>query len=135
MATKKATRSSSKSGSGSGTGKSRSTGTSGRSASRTNRELTDHEEIRSWAEERGAVPSCVKKTGGEGDVGMIRLDFPGYSGEDTLQKICWDDWFEKFDENNLALIVQDTTSRGQKSNFNKLVKRTSQARPKTRAAH
>ena len=75
-------------------------------------------------------------TGGRGDTGMIRLDFPGYSGEGSLQEISWDDWFEKFDERNLALIVQDKTGRGQKSNFNKLISRESaeQKRPKARAA-
>jgi len=101
--------------------------------------LTDHEAIQQWAEERSATPACVKKTGGKGDVGMIRLDFPGYSGEDSLQPISWDEWFEKFDDNHLALIVQDTTAGGQKSNFNKLVKRSpveaGQQRPRTRAAH
>jgi hypothetical protein len=97
--------------------------------------LTDHEEIRRWAEERGATPSCVIGTGGGGDTGMIRLDFPGYSGEGSLQEISWDEWFQKFDENNLALMVQEKTARGQKSNFNKLVKRSSaQSRPRTRAA-
>jgi len=97
--------------------------------------LIDHEEIRQWAEERGAQPSCVRNTGGGGDVGMIRLDFPGYSGADSLEPIEWDEWFQKFDENGLALIVQNTTARGQKSNFNKLVKRTTAAqRPRTRAA-
>jgi hypothetical protein len=85
---------------------------------------TDHDEIRRWAEERSAKPSCVKGTGGNDDVGMIRLDFPGYSGEQSLQQISWDEWFEKFDDNDLALLVQDETSSGQKSNFNKLVKRT-----------
>lgn len=84
---------------------------------------TDHEQIRKWAEERGAHPACVRGTGGKEDVGMIRLDFPGYSGEDKLQPISWDDWFEKFDERKLALIYQDETSGGQKSNFNKLVSR------------
>jgi hypothetical protein len=97
--------------------------------------LTDHEEIRKWAEDRGATPSCVKKTGGKGDVGMIRLDFPGYSGEDSLQEISWDDWFQALDENNLALIVQEKTAAGQKSNFNKLVNRTAaKQKPKTRTA-
>ncbi len=97
--------------------------------------LTDHKQIRQWAEARGAVPSCVKGTGSSEDVGMIRLDFPGYSGEESLQEISWDEWFEKFDENGLALMVQEKTSRGQQSNFNKLVKRTTaQKRPKTRAA-
>ncbi|PSH05326.1 MAG: hypothetical protein CXZ00_03225 [Acidobacteria bacterium] len=84
---------------------------------------TDHEEIRRWAEERGAQPSCVRRTGGKGDVGMIRLDFPGYRGGDTLEPISWDDWFRKFDESNLALVYQETTARGQKSNFNKLIGR------------
>lgn len=54
---------------------------------------------------------------------MIRLDFPGYSGADSLEHVDWNEWFRKFDENNLGLLVQDTTARGQKSNFNKLVSR------------
>jgi ferritin-like metal-binding protein YciE len=99
--------------------------------------LFDHEEIRRWAEERGAHPACVRRTGGEGDIGMIRLDFPGYSGEESLEPISWDDWFRKFDENALALMVQDETSTGEKSNFNKIVSRESaegKARPRARSA-
>lgn len=91
--------------------------------SASSRTLVDHDEIRQWAEERDAKPSCVKGTGGEEDVGMIRLDFPGYSGEDSLEEIGWDDWFQKFDESNLALLVQEETARGERSNFNKLVGR------------
>ena len=87
------------------------------------RVVTDHEEIRQWAEDRGAHPACVRGTGGKGDTGMIRLDFPGYSGEDSLEEIGWDQFFEKFDEQGLALLLQDTTARGQKSNFNKLIAR------------
>lgn len=84
---------------------------------------TDHEQIRQWAESRGARPACVRGTGGGGDTGMIRLDFPGFSGEDSLQEISWDEWFQQFDENNLALLCQETTKDGQPSNFNKLVSR------------
>jgi ferritin-like metal-binding protein YciE len=84
---------------------------------------TDREEIRQWAEERGAHPACVKGTGGGGDTGMIRLDFPGYSGGDSLQEITWDEFFEKFQEQGLALLMQDKTARGQKSNFNKIIAR------------
>ena len=87
--------------------------------------MKDHAEIRRWAEARGAQPACVKGTGGKGDVGMIRLDFPGFSGARSLQKISWDEWFRRFDESNLALLVQDSTARGKKSNFNKLVARES----------
>jgi hypothetical protein len=54
---------------------------------------------------------------------MIRLDFPGYSGEQSLEKIEWDEWLGKFDESGLALLVQDKTASGERSNFNKLVNR------------
>ena len=84
---------------------------------------TNHEEIRRWAEERGGKPACVKGTGGGGDTGLLRIDFPGYTGADSLQHISWDEWFEKFDEKNLALLYQETTKGGQRSNFNKLVDR------------
>jgi hypothetical protein len=111
-----------------------SAGTRRRTGSSANRSakskvLIDHDEIRRWAEERGAQPARVKGTERNGDdVGIIRLDFPGYTGEDTLEHISWDDWFEEFDKRNLALIVQDKTAGGQQSNFNKLVGReTAQA--------
>jgi len=104
--------------------------------------LTDHDEIREWAEERGATPSCVKGTGKRGGLGMLRLDFPGFTGEESLQPVDWDEWLEEFDKDNLALLVQDTTAGGERSNFNKLVSRQSverkqagkQHRQKTRAA-
>jgi hypothetical protein len=93
------------------------------------RVLTDHDEIRRWAEERGAKPACVRGTGGKGDIGMLRLDFPGYSGAESLEHISWEDWSRKFDERSLALLVQDQMASGQKSNFNKLIsRRTARAR-------
>ena len=85
--------------------------------------LTDHEEIKRWAEARKAKPACVKGTGGKSDPGMIRLDLPGFSGSESLQSISWDEWFKAFDENGLALLVQDKTADGKQSNFNKLVSR------------
>ena len=89
------------------------------------RVLTDHDEIRRWAEERGARPSAVQRTHTDDNVGIIRLDFPGYSGGDSLEEIEWDEWFDKFDDNNLALIVQEETAGGEQSNFNKIVSRDS----------
>lgn len=84
---------------------------------------TDHDEIREWAEARGAKPAHVKSTGSKSDVGLLRLDFPGYSGADSLEHIEWDEFFEKFDEANLALVYQEETADGETSNFNKLVSR------------
>lgn len=90
--------------------------------SHTSKTTTDHAEIRRWAEARHATPSRVKGTGSTNDPGMIRLDFPGYSGE-SLAPITWDQWFEAFDKNKLALVYQDETADGARSNFNKLVSR------------
>lgn len=101
----------------------RSSKANGRGKSQSSNATTDHDFIRQWAEERGAQPACVKGTGKKGDLGMIRLDFPGYSGADSLQPISWDEWFDRFDANHLALIVQDKTASGETSNFNKLVRR------------
>lgn len=91
----------------------------------TARPLIDRDEIQRWSEERKATPACVKGTGGKGDTGMIRLDFPGYSGGDSLVEISWEDWFKTFEDRGLALLVQDKTADGQRSNFNKLVSRDS----------
>lgn len=65
---------------------------------------------------------------------MIRLDFPGYSGADSLEPIEWDEWFDKFEERGLALLVQDKTARGQRSNFNKLVSRETASGAKKRSS-
>src|SRR4051794_7410255 len=88
---------------------------------------TDHDEIRQGAEQRGAKPRCVRGTGGGGDAGLLRLDFPGYSGGDSLQEISWEEWFEKFDEQGLALLYQEQTAGGEPSNFNKIVSRATAA--------
>jgi len=96
---------------------------SGRKSAALTKTTTDHEEIRRWAEERGARPACVKGTGKGRPGYMIRLDFPGFSGEDSLEEITWDDFFQQFDENSLALIYQEKTAQGKSSNFNKFVSR------------
>lgn len=91
----------------------------------TSQQTTNHDEIRKWAEARNGKPSCVQGTGGGGDQGVLRLMFPDapQSQDDALQEISWDEFFEKFEESNLALVYQDETAGGQKSNFSKLVSR------------
>jgi hypothetical protein len=94
---------------------------------------TDHDTIRRWVEERGGTPSQVGATAKGGQTGIIRIDFPGFSGEGRLEPIDWDEWFRKFDEANLAFVYEDETAGGERSNFNKLIGReTAQARAKGR---
>ena len=82
---------------------------------------TDHEEIRKWVEARGGHPAHVKGTGDEEDAGLLRIDFPGYSGEQRLEAISWEEFFETFDENNLAFLYQEKTADGKESRFSKLI--------------
>jgi hypothetical protein len=82
---------------------------------------TDHEEIKRWVEERGGKPATVKGTGKE--AGVLRIDFPGYSGGDSLEEISWEDFFTKFDESNLQFLYQEQTSSGEQSRFNKFISR------------
>lgn len=90
---------------------------------------TDHQTIRRWAEARGGKPSRVIGTGDrtDDDPGILRIDFPGYEGQDSLEPIDWDEFFEKFEEKKLAFLYQDKTDDGQTSFFNKLVSRKSAA--------
>ena len=76
---------------------------------------TDHQTIRRWAEENGARPSRIKGTGGGEDPGMLRLDFD--EEHDQLQEITWDEWFDAFERNQLAILLSEETR------FNKIVSR------------
>jgi hypothetical protein len=86
---------------------------------------TDHAEIRQWVEKRGGRPARVERTGKGDDPGVLRLDFG--EPDQTLEQISWDEFFEKFDENKLALLYQDRTESGSESRFNKLIDRNRQA--------
>ena len=87
------------------------------------RVTTDHETIRTWAEARGGKPATVKSTASNGEAGLLRIDFPGYKGEGSLEEITWDEFFKKFDEKKLAFLYQEKTSSGEESRFFKLVSR------------
>jgi len=84
---------------------------------------TDHDQIRRWVEERGGCPAHVKATGSDDDPGIIRIDYTGFSGEETLERLSWEQWFEAFETNGLAFLYQDDTADGEESRFSKLVSR------------
>ncbi len=92
-------------------------------ATGTGEKTTDHNKIQKWVEERGGRPATVKRTEKGGDAGILRIDFPGYSGEQSLEPISWDEFFRQFDEKELAFLYQDKTSNGEQSRFFKFVSR------------
>jgi hypothetical protein len=63
----------------------------------TGKTTTDHEEIRRWAEERGGKPAIVRGTEDDGG-GVLRIDFPGGAGTESLEHVSWDEWFRYFEE-------------------------------------
>ena len=84
---------------------------------------TDHQKIRQWVEARNGHPSVIRSTESEqpGRAGLLRIDFN--KPEDELDEVSWDEFFDTFDENNLAFLYQDKTASGRKSRFNKFVNR------------
>jgi hypothetical protein len=86
-------------------------------ASSDTKTTTNHEEIRRWAEEHGGRPARVR------DTDILRIDFPGGTGDDELEEISWDQWFEIFDRSNLAFLFQERKADGEDSTFHKLVAR------------
>jgi len=84
---------------------------------------TDHQKIKQWVDERGGHPARVKGTESKNSPGVLRIDYPGFSGEERLEEISWDDFFDGFDKNKLAFLYQDKTAYGKLSRFSKLIDR------------
>jgi hypothetical protein len=89
----------------------------------TTKSTTDHDEIRRWVEEHGGEPARVRGTENGGGAGVLRIDFPGGTGEDKLEHVSWDEWFKTFDERNLEFLYQEEKASGEDSTFFKLVSR------------
>src|SRR5690606_37880426 len=53
------------------------------------------------------------------DPGILRIDFPGFSGKQTLEQISWEQFFDAFEDNQLAFLYEDAKN----SRFSKLVSR------------
>jgi hypothetical protein len=92
-------------------------------ASSESKTTTDHDEIRKWVEDHDGRPVSGRGTVNGGSAGVLRIDFPGGAGDDRLEPISWDEWFEKFDDEGLAFLYQERKASGEDSTFFKLVSR------------
>jgi len=82
---------------------------------------TNHDEIRRWVDARGGRPAAVRDTGNGDDAGILRIDFGDQ--DEGLEEISWEEFFQTFDESDLAFLYQDETAEGSESRFNKFVSR------------
>jgi len=83
---------------------------------------TDHDFIRRWIEERGGTPTRVKGTEGRDGEGILRIDFA--EPDEKLEPISWDEFFETFEDRELAFLYQEKTADGHESRFFKFVHRS-----------
>ena len=87
------------------------------------RTTTDHDEIRRWVEQYDGRPARARGTDDDGGGGVLRIDFRGGAGSDSLDELSWDEWFAVFEDRGLALLYQEEKADGSGSTFAKLVSR------------
>jgi hypothetical protein len=68
---------------------------------------TDRERVREWAEEHETAPVLAEETGG---AGLLLLSNPD---DDRGEQLSWDQFFERFEAQSLALRYRETATRGE----------------------
>ena len=82
---------------------------------------TDHDAIRKWIEARQGRPSKVKGTESRDGDSLLRVDFR--EPDEKLEEISWEEFFQTFEDRELAFLHQDKTADGKTSRFFKFVHR------------
>ncbi|MHB1118082.1 MAG: hypothetical protein ACYCZ7_00935 [Minisyncoccota bacterium] len=79
--------------------------------------ITDYDEIRGWIEERRGVPATLKETNenGEESTDMLHIAFGTLSPD--MEEMSWDEFFERFENENLALEYDDEAEGGETPSF------------------
>ncbi len=87
----------------------------------TDETTTDHAFIRAWAESRDGRPGVLEGRSSSNGGRLLRFDFG--TPETGLAEIAWDEFFDIFEAEKLALEYRETP--GMTSRFYKLVPRPS----------
>lgn len=84
---------------------------------------TDHETIRRWVQARNGRPAHVRSTSFREEPGVLRIQFD--SRKDSFESISWEDFFEEFEERNLAFQYREESGGGEQPPFYQFVERES----------
>ncbi len=95
--------------------------------------LTDHDAIRDWAAARMGSPAVVDVSAEPGTQPLLRLVFDQavYQDQDRPERpinaggvelVEWDEWFAIFDEQKLALVVNEDRP-GIREDFHEIIRR------------
>lgn len=67
---------------------------------------TNHALIRDWVDDHDGYPAHVQQSESEGDEGLLRVGF-GDTEEESLKEITWEEFFEEFEEKDLAFAYRE----------------------------
>jgi hypothetical protein len=83
---------------------------------------------------RGGHPAVVRSTQSKSATGIIRIEFPDAPNakDDNLEEISWQEFFEKFDDAELALLYQEETASGQRSKLQQACRPRNGRNPRAR---
>lgn len=96
--------------------------------------LTERDEIRNWAAARGGMPAIQEADPAVHNEAVLRIVFGQEAYEDqdmpprpdstraSLSLIDWDEWFQLFEERELALVVA-VDPPGRHSQFHEIIRR------------
>lgn len=86
------------------------------------RTTTDFKTIKEWAESRSGVPAVIKGTDEGSADGVLRIHFPHNSPEpESFDEISWEQFKNRFENNNLAMVYQERRENGSNSTFYKFI--------------
>lgn len=77
----------------------------------------DNDEIRAWMEEHGALPAVLKETSDNGEESPDMLQISFNPNDPNMKEMDWEEFFERFENENLALVYDDATPKGEIPEF------------------
>jgi hypothetical protein len=80
----------------------------------------DHDTIRRWAEEREGYPATLEGSHPGTEAGVLRI---GFEGDEGVDRIGWDEFFEKFEQKALAMRIHNEPAKGGHDRFHEFFKR------------
>lgn len=80
---------------------------------------TDHDKIEQWVSAHDGVPAVVEDTQSGNQPGVLRIHFPKASDDSDFKELPWDEFFQQFEDDDLAFLYQDKDD----STFHKFVSR------------
>lgn len=79
---------------------------------------TDHEEIRKWIEEHKGTPAVIKGMIEETGVEIPEMLHVSFDQDDpNMEGLDWEEFFERFEDANLALVYNETIGEGETPDF------------------